>query len=91
MEVKRGKRILGGLELRNDVVLLTRPGIFATGERKWLMLLETLAEKLERSSRVPLFTLPMTGARLYLSHLWYLEVQNPGFLVLSINIQLVKL
>lgn len=55
------------------------------------MLLETLAEKLERSSRVPLFTLPMTGARLYLSHLWYLEVQNPGFLVLSINIQLVKL
>lgn len=35
--------------------------------------------------------LPMTGALLYPSHLWYLEVQSPGFLVLSGNIQHVKL
>lgn len=32
----------------------------------------------------------MTGAQLYLSHLWYLEVQNPGLLVLSINIHLIN-
>lgn len=55
------------------------------------MLLEAFTEKLERPGQVSPFVLPMTGAQSYLSHLWYLEVQNPGFLTLSTNIQHVKL
>ena len=50
----------------------------------------TLEKLLEGPSLVSPWTLPTTRAQLYLSHLWCLEVQNPGFLVFSINIQHVK-